>query len=89
MVFEIGTSGAGRPRSLGPRQSKSLLYDLSAPESPGRMADLIAYLQLIEDVPEWPIQGSAVVQVALYLLIPVVSWLGSLLIENLLGFLLG
>jgi hypothetical protein len=71
------------------RRSKSSVYDLSEPESPGQMADLIAYLQLIEDVSEWPIQSSAVVQVALYLLIPVVSWLGSLLIENLLGFLFG
>jgi hypothetical protein len=71
------------------RRSKSSVYDLSEPESPGQMADLIAYLQLIEDVPEWPIEGSVVVQVALYLLIPVVSWFGSLLIENLLGHFVG
>ncbi|MFC2046029.1 hypothetical protein ACFLTC_00715 [Chloroflexota bacterium] len=71
------------------RLSRSSVYDLSEPQSPGQMADLIAYLQLIEDVPEWPIQSSALVQVALYLLIPVVSWLGSLLIENLLGHFIG
>jgi hypothetical protein len=71
------------------RRSKSSVYDLSEPGSPGQIADLIAYLQLIEDVPEWPIQGSAVVQVVLYLLIPVVSWFGSLLIESLLGHFVG
>lgn len=52
--------------------------------SPGEIADLSAYLRLIEDVPEWPIEGSTLAQVLLYLLLPVASWLGSLLIENLL-----
>jgi hypothetical protein len=53
------------------------------------LADLFAYQQLIKDVPEWPIEGSARLQVVLYMAIPVVSWFGSLLIENLLGFVFG
>jgi hypothetical protein len=68
------------------RRASAFVYKLSAPETPGQLADLYAYQQLIDDVPEWPIEGSAILQVALYLAIPVLSWFCSLLIENLLGF---
>jgi hypothetical protein len=71
------------------RHVSTFVYKLSAPESPGQLADLYAYQRLIEDVPEWPIEGSALLQVTLYLAIPVVSWFLSLLIENLLGFFFG
>ncbi len=71
------------------RRASAFVYKLSAPESPGQLADLCAYRQLIKDVPEWPIEGAARLQVVLYMAIPVVSWFGSLLIENLLGFLFG
>jgi hypothetical protein len=50
---------------------------------------LNAYLQLIDDVPEWPFQSSTVLRVMLYLLIPIVSWLGGLLIEGMLDQLFG
>jgi hypothetical protein len=63
--------------------------DASSETSPGQMSDLIAYLQLIDDVPEWPVQASALLQVTLYLLIPIVSWFGGLLIESLLDQLFG
>jgi hypothetical protein len=66
--------------------SKALLQDTS---SQGQMADLIAYHQLIEDADEWPFRASTAVQMALYLLIPVASWVGGLLIEGLLGHLFG
>jgi hypothetical protein len=69
------------------RQSRALLHDGSADASPGQMVDLIAYLQFVEDVPEWPLQGLTIVRVTLYLLIPVASWLGSLLIESVLDYL--
>ena len=68
------------------RRASSFVYKLSAPESPGQLGDLYAYQQLIRDVPEWPIEGSALLRVTLYLGIPVVSWFLSLLIENLLDF---
>ena len=71
------------------RLASSTVYKLSAPKSPGQLADLYAYLRFIKDVPDWPIEGSALLQVTLYLAIPVVSWLGSLMIENLLGFFFG
>ncbi|MCD4843401.1 MAG: hypothetical protein K8R25_02835 [Methanosarcinales archaeon] len=48
------------------------------------MADMEAYLRLIEDVPEWPFQSSILVRVVLYLLIPIASWFGGLLIEGML-----
>jgi hypothetical protein len=71
------------------RRVSTAAYKLSTPESPGQLADLYAYLRFIDGVREWPIENSAFVQVALYLAIPMVSWLGSLLIENLLSRLFG
>jgi hypothetical protein len=71
------------------RRASAFVYRLSAPESPGQLADLYAYQQLIKDVPEWPIEGSALVQVTLYLLIPIASWFGSTLVEGLLSRLIG
>ena len=53
------------------------------------MADLIAYYQLIEDADEWPFRASTLVQVALFPLIPIVSWIAGLLIESLLDRVLG
>jgi hypothetical protein len=71
------------------RQASSFAYKLSAPESPGQLADLYAYMRFLEDVQEWPIENSAFLQITLYLAIPVVSWFGSLLIDKMLGHLLG
>ena len=71
------------------RRASSFVYKLSAPESPGQLADLYAYFQLIDDVSEWPVENSALVQVTLYLVIPVVSWFVNLMIGNLLGSLFG
>jgi hypothetical protein len=47
------------------------------------MADMEAYLRLIEGVPEWPFQTSTIVRVILYSLIPIASWFGGLLIEGM------
>jgi len=66
------------------RQSRELLHSVPPEESSGRMGDLEAYLRLIEDVPEWPFQSSTVVRVVFYLLIPIASWFGGLLIEGML-----
>jgi hypothetical protein len=74
------------------RQARALLLDGAADGSPGsspdQMPGLIAYLQLIERIPDWPLQPSTAVQLVLYLLIPVASWFGSVLIEGLLDRLL-
>jgi hypothetical protein len=75
------------------RQTRALLQDGSADKSPatsaGDMPGLIAYLHLIERVSEWPFQTSTFVQVMLYLLIPVASWVSSALVEGLLTRLIG
>lgn len=70
------------------RQSRSLL-DVADSEGapdivPGQMADLIAYLQLVDDAQEWPFQGSTFVQVVLYVLIPAGSWFASALLKVVL-----
>ncbi|SES85146.1 hypothetical protein SAMN04488587_1265 [Methanococcoides vulcani] len=65
-------------------QSETLLHSGSPDISPGHMADLVANLKLIEDVPEWPFESLTIVHVMAYLLIPLASWLGGLLIESLL-----
>jgi hypothetical protein len=70
------------------RQARTLLLDGAADGSQGissdQMPGLIAYLRLIESIPDWPFQPSTAVQLILYLLIPVASWFGKKLIEGLL-----
>jgi hypothetical protein len=67
------------------QQSRSLLSNPSSDVLPGQMADLIAYLELIEGAPVWPFQRSTIVRLLLYLLIPAVSWVGKQLVETALG----
>jgi hypothetical protein len=77
--------------------SRAALLDDAADDSagslggnlPDQMSGLVAYLRLIESVPEWPFQPSTLAQAALYLLIPIASWVGSALVESLLGRLIG
>jgi hypothetical protein len=71
------------------RQFRITLPNNSVGGSSGQVADWITYLQLIADVPEWPIESSTLVRVILYMLIPIVSWIGSLLIEGVLDKLFG
>jgi hypothetical protein len=75
------------------RRSRSAVYELSATRAldvpPGQIADLCAYLNLIEGVSEWPFQPSALVQVALYLVIPAASWGANLLVQYGLNLLFG
>ena len=50
-----------------PFHSSALLHNTSPELSSGRMADMEAYLRLIEDVHEWPFQSSTLVLVVLTL----------------------
>jgi hypothetical protein len=67
------------------RQSRSLLDDAHTQGAPGvvpgQMADLIAYVQLVDDAQEWPFQGSTFVQMVLYVLIPAGSWFATALVK--------
>jgi hypothetical protein len=49
------------------------------------LADLIAYETRIENVREWPFDAPTMLRFALYLAIPLGSWLGGAFVERLLG----
>ncbi len=49
------------------------------------LADLLAYRQFVESVHEWPFDSPTILRFALYLAIPVGSWLGGAFVERLLA----
>lgn len=49
------------------------------------LSDLLAYRSFIESVREWPFDAPSLLRFALYLAIPLGSWLGGALVERLLG----
>ena len=49
------------------------------------LADLLAYRRFIESVREWPFDSPTILRFALYLAIPVGSWLGGAFVERLLA----
>ena len=56
------------------------------PDQPnGKMADLIAYRGLIENVPEWPFTTSTYTRIFLYALLPLASWTIGMVAEELIG----
>ena len=58
------------------------------PASP-RLANLIAYYQLVNRTREWPIDGANLLRFFMYLLIGLGSWLGGAVVERLLDISLG
>ena len=65
---------AEQPTFLAPR----------AGQESGRMADLVAYRSMIESVPEWPFTLSTYTRVALYVLLPIVTWSIGMAAEEIL-----
>ena len=53
-----------------------------------RLANLIAYYQLIDKAREWPIDAINLLRFFMYLLIGLGSWLGGALVERLLDLTL-
>lgn len=51
----------------------------------GRMADLIAYRGMVQDVPEWPFTLSTYTRVALYVLLPVAVWGFGIVAEEIVA----
>ena len=47
------------------------------------MADLVAYLSLVERVPEWPFTTSTYTRLFLYLLMPLVFWSIGIVAEEI------
>jgi hypothetical protein len=53
------------------------------------LADLIAWRSLVAAVPEWPFDAPTLLRFALYLAIPLGSWLGGAVVDRLVDTLLG
>ncbi len=53
--------------------------------TPGMLADLAAYRDLVREIPDWPISSSSYARFALYLLLPVFSWAAAALVERLVS----
>ena len=66
-------------------KQRSALQNSDAGLRSGEMADLVAYLSLVERVPEWPFTTSTYTRLILYLLIPVVSWSIGIVAEEIVG----
>lgn len=49
------------------------------------LSDLLAYRTFLESVREWPFDAPSMLRFALYLAIPLGSWLGGAFVERLLG----
>ncbi len=69
------------------RRERSGLLDGEPPRgsSEARLADLLAYEARVDGVREWPFDASSLLRFALYLGIPLGSWLGGAIVERLLG----
>ena len=71
-----GDAGALRGSPLGHRERAAL-------------ADLLAWRGFVESVPEWPIDVSTLGRTALYVGIPLLSWVGAALVERVLDRAIG
>jgi hypothetical protein len=73
------------------RDVRGAVVDTSSdgdPASP-RLANLIAYHQLIDGAREWPIDAANLLRFFMYLIIGLGSWLGGAVVERLLDRTLG
>jgi hypothetical protein len=54
-------------------------------EAGGRLPGLLAYVNQVESVREWPFDAPTLTRFFLYVAIPLGSWVGGALVERLLG----
>jgi hypothetical protein len=54
-------------------------------EAGARLPGLLAYMNQIESVREWPFDAPTLTRFFLYVAIPLGSWIGGALVERLLG----
>jgi hypothetical protein len=52
---------------------------------PGSLADLVAYHDFVDALPEWPFDSPTLARFVLYLAIPLGSWVGGAMVERLLS----
>lgn len=58
------------------------------PSGEGSLDELVAYHRMVAEVRAWPFDAPTLVRLALYLAIPLGSWLGGAMVERLLDALL-
>ena len=66
-------------------EQQASFHDTSAGQPGGRMADLVAYRGMIEDVPEWPFTINTYSRIFLYVLLPVATWGIGFVAEHMMG----
>lgn len=71
------------------RQSRQAVLrstrDGEAPKEPGRLADLLAYLHYVENLPELPFDKGKLAIASLYFAVPLFSWLFISVVQGLIG----
>jgi len=72
-----------RVRALIEARSAALLDGAATSASDSQLPALLAYEARIDEVREWPFDTSNLLRFALFLLIPLGSWLGGALVERL------
>ncbi|MCH8890623.1 MAG: hypothetical protein IH827_06065, partial [Myxococcales bacterium] len=73
------------------RRERARILESDGPDAEaasGKLPGLLAYKQFVESVREWPIDTSTLLRFALYLGLPIGSWLGGALVERLLDVVL-
>ena len=71
------------------RVERATVVNTSSDDVNPRLANLIAYYQLIDRAREWPIDAANLLKFFMYLLIGLGSWFGGALVERLLDSTLG
>ena len=64
---------------------RATLQDRNSSGAGGELADLVAFRSLIGGVPEWPFTTSTYTRVAVYALIPLLSWGIGVVAEELVS----
>jgi len=69
------------------RSARDALKSGVEPAGAGRFAEVSAYRSRIEQVSDWPLDAPSFVRFALYLLLPLGSWIGGALVERVVDTL--
>ncbi len=73
------------------RRERGRILETDGPDAEaasGKLPGLLAYKQFVESVSEWPVDTSTLFRFALYLGLPIGSWLGGALVERLVDVVL-
>ena len=62
--------------------------DIDNPETVSTLAPLLTYRRELRQAPEWPVDIGVIARLALYAIIPPLTWVGAALIENVVDMVL-